>query len=53
MLLCILLGLVLILTLDTLFLCHDPIVTSKKTLRARCPFSMSAYLENDGTHSCS
>lgn len=31
MLLCIVLGLVLSLTLDTLFLCHDPVVAGEKT----------------------
>lgn len=54
MLLCIALGLVLNLTSDTLFLCHDPFVASKKTLTAhKLMCSMSAYLENDGTLSCS
>lgn len=54
MLLCIVLGLVLILTLNTLFLCHDPISASKKTLSAhQLLCSMCAYLENDGTLSCS
>lgn len=52
MFLCIVLGLVFIPTLDTLFLCHNPIVTSKKT-QAGSPFSRSAYLEDDGTRSCS
>lgn len=50
--LCIVLGLVFIPTLDTLFLCHDPIVTSKENT-AHHPFSSSAYLEDDGTRSYS